>query len=94
MDTGNITLTFNFTENDIESMDISINSKFNILTNQYDLNIKLDGTVVNDEVTSFISLEDYANYPSLEDAGIDIKQTLIDNLGNLDFNVDDLIPEM
>ena len=94
MDTGNITLTFNFTSDDIESMDVSINGTFNVLIDHYTLNMKLDGKVVNEDIDLFKALDDYQNFVNFIDAGIDIEQLINDSLGNLDFDIEDKIPEI
>ena len=56
--------------------------------------MKLDGKVVNEDIDSFKTLDDYQNFVNLIDVGIDIEQLINDSLGNLDFNIEDKIPEI
>lgn len=76
-------IVFNFTSDDIESMDVNIDGRFNILADTYSMNVKVQGSVVNNEINEFVPLENYENFVSCEDAKIDVKQQLKDVLDSI-----------
>lgn len=89
MENGSMNIVFNFSEDDISSMDISIDGRFSILADQYSLNVKVNGNAVNTEISEFTPFANYADCVSLETLGWDVGAELKDILSNLDFETDE-----
>ena len=89
METGNMSIVFNFSEDDIASMDVTVDGRFSVLADQYSLNVKVNGTAVNTEITQFTPFENYTDCVPLETLGWDVGEELKDILSSLDFETDE-----
>lgn len=71
-----IEIVFNFENRDISSMDFSINGRFSLLGDSYTMNANLQGSIINNEITSFVGLEGYENYLSCEAVNTNVKDEI------------------
>lgn len=78
--TSKFEIVFNFENRDIASMDINVNGRFSLLADSYTMNVNLQGSIVNNEITSFVGLDGYENFIDCEDAHINVKEELKETL--------------